>query len=198
MRVRLWFAIPLVLLFAVGCADKTKVTLLPEEGGKVGKIAFVDKSGKNVTIDKAWETLEVAKDGSASSQISDEKAVMEKYKDTILAMPSKPSSYTVFFGSESAELNDDGVKALSEAVKDILSKKANLVVCAGHTDSSGEKEYNMNLSMKRAESVAKYLIKHGVPKDIIEVLYYGDSNPLVKTAHGGYNAKNRRVEVVVK
>ena len=57
---------PLVMLLLAGCADKTTITLLPEEGGKVGKIAFVDKGGKSVTIDKAWETLEVKKDGSAS------------------------------------------------------------------------------------------------------------------------------------
>ena len=74
---------PLVMLLLAGCADKTTVTLLPEEGGKVGKIAFVDKSGKSVTIDKAWETLEVKKDGSASSEVLNEKVVMGKYKDTI-------------------------------------------------------------------------------------------------------------------
>ncbi|MGE4398222.1 MAG: OmpA family protein [Campylobacterales bacterium] len=189
---------PLALLFMVGCADKTTVTLLPEEGGKVGKIAFVDKSGKSVTIDKAWEKLEVKKDGSASSEVSDEKAVMGKYKDTISAMPPKPLTYFLFFGAESAELNDESIRMLDAAVKEIAAKKANLVVCAGHSDSLGEKEYNMALSLKRAESAARYLIKHGVSKEIIEVRYYADSNPLVKTPHGVPHPKNRRVEVVVK
>jgi len=189
---------PLVMLLLAGCADKTTVTLLPEEGGKVGKIAFVDKSGKSVTIDKAWETLEVKKDGSASSEVLNEKVVMGKYKDTISAIPPKPSTYFLFFGAESAELTDDGIRVLDAAVKEIVAKKANLVVCAGHSDSLGEKEYNMALSLKRAESAAKYLVKHGVNKEIIEVRYYADSNPLVKTAHGVPHPKNRRVEVVVK
>ncbi len=98
----------------------------------------------------------------------------------------------------SAELTDDGIMVLDAAIKEIVAKKANLVVCAGHSGSSGEKEYNMALSLKRAESAAKYLVKHGVNKEIIEVRYYADSNPLVKTAHGVPHPKNRRVEVVVK
>ncbi len=181
-----------------GCAEKVSVTLLPEEGGKVGKIGYIDKEGKTKLIDKAWETLEIKKDGSVSSGQSDEKTVMAKYGDTIAAMPQKPLSFLIFFGSESADIGLEDMKILGAAIEAIKTKKANLVVCAGHTDSSGQKDYNRALSLKRAENVAKYLIKHGVDKNLVEVKYYGDADPLVKTANGTHSPKNRRVEIIVR
>jgi outer membrane protein OmpA-like peptidoglycan-associated protein len=188
----------LALLFVfVGCADKVNVTLLPEEGGKVGVIEFVDKSGKPHIISKAWETLEIDKSGKADSKLSDEKTVMQKYGNTIAAMPPKPLSFMIFFGSESADISSESKKELELAVEEIKSKKASLVMCAGHTDSLGEKEYNRALSLRRANSVVKYLVAHGVDKNIIEARHYGDANPLVKTANGA-SPKNRRVEIIVK
>jgi outer membrane protein OmpA-like peptidoglycan-associated protein len=185
-----------LLLFA-GCADKVNVTLLPEEGGRVGVIEFVDNSGKEHLISKAWETLEIDKSGKADSKISDEKTVMKKYGDTIAAMPPKPASFMIFFGSESFDISSESKKELELAIEEIKNKKASLVMCAGHTDSLGEKEYNRALSLRRANSVVKYLIAHGVDKNIIEARHYGDANPLVKTASGA-SPKNRRVEIIVK
>jgi len=187
----------LFLLFA-GCADKVNVTILPEEGGRVGVIEFVDKDGKAHTLSKAWETLEIEKSGKADTKLSNEKTVMQKYGDTIAAMPPKPRSFMIFFGSESAEISSEAKKELALAIVDIKEKKASLVVCAGHTDSLGQKEYNEMLSLKRANSVVKYLIEHGIDKNIIEARHYGDANPLVKTANGKSHPKNRRVEIIVK
>ncbi len=185
------------LLLFTGCADKVNVTLLPEEGGRVGVIEFVDSSGKEHLISKAWETLAIDKSGKADSKLLDEKTVMQKYGNTIAAMPPKPLSFMIFFGSESADISSESKKELELAIEEIKSKKASLVMCAGHTDSLGEKEYNRALSLRRANSVVKYLIAHGVDKNIIEARHYGDANPLVKTTSGA-SAKNRRVEIIVK
>jgi outer membrane protein OmpA-like peptidoglycan-associated protein len=186
----------LALVFFVGCASKTKVTLLPEEGGKVGKIGFTDEKGKHVLIDKAWESLEIDNAGVKSQMLS-EKEVHSKYEDTISAVPPKPISYLVFFDAESSDI-DEVKKELDKVVIAIKNKKPTLVVCAGHTDSMGEKSYNKALSLKRATVVAKYLISKGIDKNLIDVHYYGDANPLVKTAGGIPHPKNRRVEVLLK
>lgn len=196
-NIKLLLTSALIFAIFVGCADKTKVTIMPEEGGKVGVIEFVDKEGKSHIVSKAWESLEVKAGGSADTKQLDERSVMNKYGDTIAAMPPKPKSFLIFFGSESADISDDSKKELDLAAEEIKNKKASLVVCAGHTDSLGEKEYNRNLSLKRANSVVKYLVAHGVDKNIIEAHHYGDANPLVKTQSGAH-PKNRRVEIMVK
>lgn len=186
-----------VAFLFVGCAGKTTVTLLPEEGGRVGKIDFVDSSGKRVLIDKAWESLEIHGGKNAKSTMLSEKEVRAEYGDTIAAMPPKPISYLVFFDSESFDISASK-KELDKVALAIKEKKPTLVVCAGHTDSMGEHSYNKALSLKRADIVAKYLISRGVDKNLIELHYYGDANLLVKTARGVPHAKNRRVEILLK
>lgn len=190
------FAVIALFLFA-GCAGKTKVTLLPEDGGRVGKIDFVGDDGKRVLIDKAWESLEINNGKDAKSAMLSENEVRSKYNETISAMPPKPISYLVFFDAESFDITH-AKKELDGAIAAIKSKKPTLVVCAGHTDTMGEKSYNKTLSLKRAGVVAKYLVNKGVDKNLIELHYYGDANLLVKTANGVPHPKNRRVEILLK
>ena len=182
-----------------GCAQKeAKIILLPEEGGKVGKIELTDKSGKSYTVDKAWETVELTKDGKAKSEITTEQAVIAQFGQTLSALPTPPATFMIFFKSDSAEILGASLKELEGMLGQIKERKPNQIICAGHSDSLGEKSYNKSLSLKRAEAVQKYLIKHGIDKNIIEISYYGDANPLVKTAPGASNAKNRRVEIIAR
>ena len=66
---------------------------------------------------------------------------------------------------------------------------------AGYTDSTGSASYNQQLSEKRARAVADYLRNQGIKGDRLEVVGYGESNPIAsnKTAQG--RQENRRVEL---
>ena len=71
------------------------------------------------------------------------------------------------------------------------------VAIEGHTDNAGSKSYNMKMSLKRAESVRKYLIQHfGIKASRLTAKGYGMSKPIAsnKTAEG--RKKNRRVEAI--
>tara|TARA_Y100000589_G_scaffold331027_1_gene382690 strand:- start:1546 stop:3852 length:2307 start_codon:yes stop_codon:yes gene_type:complete len=65
------------------------------------------------------------------------------------------------------------------------------------------KEFNLELSKKRAEYVAKYLIKKGIPQENIEIQAHGEDNPVAPNVNndGSDNpegrAKNRRVEIKI-
>ena len=194
---------PLIVAVAAltlsGCAQKeVRIILLPEDGGKVGRIELTDKSGKSYTVDKAWEQVELSTDGKAKSEITSEQAVMAQFGQTLSALPIPPATFMIFFKSDSAEILGASLKELEGMLGQIKERKPNQIICAGHSDSLGEKSYNKSLSLKRAEAVQKYLIKHGIDKNIIEISYYGDANPLVKTAPGASNAKNRRVEIIAR
>lgn len=181
-----------------GCAPKTTVTLLPEDGGKVGTIEYADSIGKTHRINRAWQSLDVSENGSVSEAISNKETIMGRYKETLAALPQKPSVFRIFFPSESAGLDKEDIAVLNDAIHEITAKHAIEVVCAGHADATGDREYNRLLSMRRALAAANYLIRNGVAKDIIETRYYGDADPLVHTAPGKSNQKNRRVEIIVK
>jgi OOP family OmpA-OmpF porin len=65
----------------------------------------------------------------------------------------------------------------------------------GYTDSIGSESYNLELSRKRAQAVADYLISQGIDNGRLQVIPMGESNPIAsnKTAEG--RAMNRRVEM---
>ncbi len=68
---------------------------------------------------------------------------------------------------------------------------------AGHTDDTGNEERNRTLSLKRANTVKKYLVKHGVDSGKIKVTGLGSSKPKASNNTKKGRAANRRVEVLI-
>jgi outer membrane protein OmpA-like peptidoglycan-associated protein len=68
-------------------------------------------------------------------------------------------------------------------------------VLAGHSDSGGTAETNLEVSRQRAEAILKYLAEKGVPKEKLRIEFYGDSRPIDSNDTPAGRAKNRRVEV---
>ena len=64
----------------------------------------------------------------------------------------------------------------------------------GYTDSTGEEDYNVQLSQRRAESVMSYLVSRGIDPDRLTAKGYGSVNPVASNDTPQGRAKNRRVE----
>jgi outer membrane protein OmpA-like peptidoglycan-associated protein len=71
------------------------------------------------------------------------------------------------------------------------------VVMAAFTDKVGTEAYNLPLSQRRVESVAKYLEQQDVGMDQMALQWYGQANPIDDNRTPEGRAKNRRVEVAV-
>lgn len=65
----------------------------------------------------------------------------------------------------------------------------------GHTDNSGRRLYNLELSKKRAEIVARYLIANGIDETKITTRYHGERYPVVSNDSAKNRAMNRRVTI---
>lgn len=65
---------------------------------------------------------------------------------------------------------------------------------AGHTDSRASDEYNMRLSMNRANAVAR--VAQGVGAKIVDVRGYGERMPVASNRSAAGMQKNRRVEII--
>jgi outer membrane protein OmpA-like peptidoglycan-associated protein len=108
-------------------------------------------------------------------------------------------SGSVLFPTNESTLLPAAIIKLNE-VADALIKgnpDANITI-EGHTDSQGQRQYNMDLSQKRAESVKSQLVSRGVAADRIKTVGVGPDRPVAdnKTAEG--RANNRRVEIIVE
>lgn len=100
----------------------------------------------------------------------------------------------VTFDLDSARLTKDSEKTLDAAVK-VLEKYPDInVEISGHTDSSGRREHNLELSRERADAVVKYLADHGIAGARLQTRGAGPDEPIDtnKTKQG--RANNRRIE----
>jgi outer membrane protein OmpA-like peptidoglycan-associated protein len=67
----------------------------------------------------------------------------------------------------------------------------------GHTDSTGDDNYNMKLSKRRADAVASYIKSKGVAANRFKVEAFGETRPRFENNTKEGQAKNRRVEIGV-
>ena len=78
---------------------------------------------------------------------------------------------------------------------DLNKEKIEKFIIVGHTDTVGTKEYNMKLSIERAESVKDTLLGLGIQKENIKILGKGESDLSVKTNDEVAHPANRRAEI---
>lgn len=72
------------------------------------------------------------------------------------------------------------------------------LIAEGHTDATGDEEFNERLSRARAEAVRDALVAHGIDAGRIRVAGYGERLPVADNATAAGRAVNRRVEVVIE
>ncbi len=103
----------------------------------------------------------------------------------------------VAFQYNSANLTPASQATLNDAAATLIRNPDLKVEVAGHTDSAGAAEYNLNLSQRRADSVRDYLVNAGANPANMTTRGYGESDPIAdnRTAEG--RARNRRVELRV-
>ena len=101
-------------------------------------------------------------------------------QDFTLAPISRPVKMdNIFFKFGSWELTSDSESGLKALVK-LLNDNPNITIeLAAHTDLVGNNEANQELSHKRAQSVVDYLIKHGIEKERLTAIGYGEEKPVV-------------------
>ncbi|MCK4662784.1 MAG: OmpA family protein [Bacteroidales bacterium] len=100
------------------------------------------------------------------------------------------------FVFDSYEISDQFIKFLDELIVTLKKFPDKNVIIIGHTDNMGTREYNNELSFKRAETIAKYIIANGIIKNRISYKGHGFSKPIADNNTVDGRAINRRVEFV--
>jgi outer membrane protein OmpA-like peptidoglycan-associated protein len=103
----------------------------------------------------------------------------------------------VNFDFDKANIRPDAAVILDEAVH-LLGSSGPSVSVEGHTDAIGTDAYNQGLSERRANSVKKYLVEHGVDGSRLSTVGYGESRPIASNETREGRALNRRVELNVE
>lgn len=192
-RLQLIFMIAALL---AACAPTTTVVLIPDDDGKVGQVTVASATDTR-TIDQSSAYVEV------TDQVSDVKrmntdTLQQLFGPALAAVPPKPQSYLLYFSTDSSVPLASSLKKIPTIVKAIRSASAPEVTIIGHTDHTGNFDYNERLSAARANNVRALFVKRGIDPRIMKTDSYGFRAPLVPAGRGVSEPRNRRVEVFVR
>lgn len=110
----------------------------------------------------------------------------------VLEMPSG-----ITFEFNKSDVNAKFYPVLDKVAATLVEYNQTTVKVVGHTDNVGSDSYNMTLSQKRADSVARYLQSRGVDRNRLAVSGAGKSQPIASNDTEAGRAENRRVEITL-
>ncbi|HEY4173947.1 MAG TPA: OmpA family protein [Rhodopila sp.] len=111
--------------------------------------------------------------------------------------PAPARSYLVFFDWDKATLTTRAQQIVREAAVGSTKVQYTRIDVNGYTDTSGTRQYNQGLSIRRGQAVAAELVRDGVPKAAIAIQGVGETHLLVATGPGVREPQNRRVEIII-
>lgn len=188
----------LVFLGVCGCAKKTTVVLLPDPDGTVGRIRVANNAG-SVEIARSGEATVISDQSSPPTppQTMSEAEIESGFSTVLSILPTPQEYFSLYFIIEKTQLTRESINRLPHILESIKRRDSRGVRITGHTDTSGDSDYNMQLSKRRAAVVTKMLIDYGVNKEAIETRAFGEKIPKIQTVDNIYEPRNRRVEIIM-
>lgn len=104
---------------------------------------------------------------------------------------------SVTFATDSADLNARFFGVLDRVGQTLAEYDQTVVEVAGHTDSTGSRGYNLQLSERRAQTVASYLSSRGVASRRLLTVGAGPDHPVASNSTADGRQQNRRVEITI-
>lgn len=149
-------------------------------------------SNKRTRLVKIEDTTKVTSEYSETSFIAEVKKVEEEMvRETNLPLPQP-----VYFKFDKDELTYHDLHQIVLAVEHARQGKS--IIIEGHTDSHGNNDYNMTLSLKRANRIKAMMVEMGgVNSEAISIKNYGEEKPAVANDCDENRQLNRRVEFIV-
>lgn len=144
-------------------------------GAGVG--AYMDRQNKDLRAELEGRNVYVTRQGD----------------NIVLSMPGD-----ITFASGSADLNSGFMPVLNDVAVILNQYPATYIDVVGHADSQGSDAFNLDLSERRANSVAGYLVGQKVKAARIYVAGMGETQPIADNNTAEGRARNRRVEIILK
>ena len=166
----------------LGATTKLKTGNTALIGAGLGALAG---GGIGVYMDNQESKLRERLQGSGVS-------VTRQGDNIILNMPSN-----ITFASDQSDIKPNFYEVLNSVALVLKEFNQTLVDVNGHTDSDGSDQYNEELSSRRANAVAQYLVSQQLDSQRFSVQGLGESQPVASNASASGKAQNRRVEIQI-
>ena len=151
---------------------------------------LVDKRGDPVMEKSGDEAVYTKHTFDCPEEVVTKVAVVEP-----AAPPPLPASGVVYFDFDKADGNPSADATLNDIIANIKDRDLGGIVVGGHTDTAGPADYNMQLSQRRANTVAAELVRAGIPASIVTTEAFGQTDLAVPTPDNTPDQANRRATI---
>jgi OmpA-OmpF porin, OOP family len=172
------------------------------EGTEASHLAYVAQ--RRVDIARAEARERQAEEATRAAHGSRSEVLLGAREAEISALRSRETDRgtvvtipDVLFEFNRADLKPGAMRELSQLVDTLRASPDRPVVVEGHTDAVGSDAYNRDLSQQRAEAVAAFLERSGIPRSRLTTRGLGEGYPLATNDTEAGRQENRRVEVVI-
>ena len=208
-------ALPLLLL-AAACTPKRVAAppappapkqnvfvLLPDPEGRPSGIVVKNRAGAQ-DLSQAYQAIRVERANIAPGPpfTVDQPEVKRLFGAALGVLPAPEVLFTLHFDQGKDVLNAESEARLPAILNAVLSsirkRRSTAIGVTGHTDTTAGAHFNYQLGLRRAQRVARILVAHGVDASELSVSSHGYADLLVKTPLDVAEARNRRVEIIVR
>jgi peptidoglycan-associated lipoprotein len=172
------------------------VVLLPGDDGHTGAVTVSNAQG-TALLDRPMQAVEIDGASIRPTEVS-EKQIERDFAGALAARPAPVEVFRLYFRTGEAALTPASERLIAEILDATRRRPAADVSIIGHTDTEGNAPSNERLGLERARWVAALLARRGLHAQEITIASHGERNPLVPTPDETREARNRRVEVIVR
>jgi len=189
-------ALVALLLLSACATQQGSVVLLPERDGRSTALV-VSQGAQQLSLAEPYAAAQLTSGGPQAYR-SSAADVQAQFAAALAAQPLPPTQFTLYFVEGKDEFTDESKRTLDGILAAIAQRPVPDLLVIGHTDKVGTDAYNDALSRQRAEVVRKALLARGIAQDNVVAIGRGKREPIVPTADGVAEARNRRVEIQVR
>ena len=172
-------------------AARARLTSAIDDGGraKVGAVLARAQTSHDCWLENESEGDQA---GIDRCKAAFEEAMAEAERALATTLDNR---YIVFFAWDQWDVSPVAQEVLNQVVEDFGIGSPIEILVAGFADTSGTAAYNIDLSERRARSIAAALVGMGIPEDAIGLEWFGETMLRVETPDGVREPQNRRVEI---
>jgi outer membrane protein OmpA-like peptidoglycan-associated protein len=170
-----------------------RIILLPSRDGAPSTLV-IERAGGVQVLTTPYATLESA-NGQERRTVIEVDDLDKQFAGLLESQPAQPFSLMLFFDTATTRIAARSKGDLIELVERVKTFPTPQVFVIGHTDRAGPDALNQVLSARRAIAIRDMLIELGVSPGAIDIAARGEREPLVPTADGVPEERNRRVEI---
>lgn len=185
------------ILHGKGMMQSHTDKMSPMERWKVIHYIRSMQAAKNGTEYNPVGNVNVAPTATVSLEESFEALMNDVKSGTATAADLKIELDNVLYSVNKAELKAESYATLNSLVALLTANPSVKIEISGHTDNTGDKAKNLQLSEDRAHAVYDYLVGHSIAAERLGYKGYGDTQPLVSNDTDEGKKQNRRTELKI-